>query len=241
MILYERQNQILEFLRKKEISNVKELAAITFSSESSVRRDIKTLEKQGYLKQTYGGVVLTSNIRGVVPLTLRDPSNSNVKEELAKRAAEHVFDGATVMLDGSSTVRRILKYVNKSYTLNVITNNCAAFSECAAHLDKARIFCTGGLYVPSGNIFVGNAAESFIKSTYADILFFSSQAVSDEGEISDASEEETSLRRVMISRAKEKIFLCDSSKLGKTRTFTLCQKDDLDEIICDVPLPWEQR
>ena len=239
MILYERQNQIMNYLRKNGISNVKELAAITFSSESSVRRDIKTLEKQGYLKQTYGGVVLTSEIRGVVPLTLRDPSNSNTKEELAKRAAEYIYDGATVMMDGSSTVRRILKYVNKDYVLNIITNNCAAFSESALYLDKARIFCTGGLYVPSGNIFVGNAAETFIKTTFADILFFSSQAISDEGEISDASEEETSLRRTMLSRAGKKIFLCDSSKLGKKRTFTLCTKDDVDEIICDAPLPWD--
>jgi DeoR/GlpR family transcriptional regulator of sugar metabolism len=108
------------------------------------------------------------------------------------------------------------------------------------YLDKARIFCTGGLYVPSGNIFVGNAAESFIKSTFADILFFSSQAISEDGEISDASEEETSLRRTMLSRATKKVFLCDSSKLCKKRTFTLCTKDDVDEMICDTALPWEE-
>ena len=241
MILYERHNQIIDHLRKKRISSVKELAKITFSSESSIRRDIKTLEKQGYLKQTYGGVVLVSESGGVVPLTLRDTSNSSVKDELARRAAEYVFDGATILMDGSSTVRRIIKHINKEYSLNIITNNCTALEEAALYLDKAKIFCTGGMFVASSNIFIGSAAEGFIKNTNADILFFSSQAISEDGEISDASEEETSLRKVMLSRAKKKIFLCDSSKVGKRRTFTLCSKNDIDCIVCDKALPWEEK
>ena len=59
-------------------------------------------------------------------------------------------------------------------------------------------------------------------------------------EISDVSEEETALRKVMLSRSKKKIFLCDSSKLGQKKTFTLCSKDDIDVIICNKSLPWEQ-
>ena len=89
------------------------------------------------------------------------------------------------------------------------------------------------------NIFVGSATEEYIRGVNADLLFFSGQALSEDGEISDASEEETSLRRVMLTRAKRRIFLCDSSKLGKRRTFTICQKDDVDDIICDKRLPWE--
>ena len=78
-----------------------------------------------------------------------------------------------------------------------------------------------------------------MRNVSADILFFSSQAISEDGEISDVSEEETSLRRVMLSRAKKKIFLCDSSKLGLEKTFRLCSKNDVDVIICDEKLPWE--
>ena len=70
-------------------------------------------------------------------------------------------------------------------------------------------------------------------------FFFSSQAISNYGEISDISEEETSLRKVMLSRSKKKIFLCDSSKLGLQKTFTLYNKDEVDLIICDKVLPWE--
>ena len=231
----------MEYMKTKKLCTVKELSEVVFASESSVRRDVKLLEQKGYLRQVYGGVVLAEQTNDVVPLTLRDASNSSIKEELAKRAAEEVFDGATVMTDGSSTVRRIVKYINKSYSVKIITNNLSIFNEYSNTGNaNLKLFCTGGLFLPQSNIFIGSSAENYVKNTYADILFFSSQALSNDGEVSDVSEEETSLRRTMLSRAERKIFLCDSSKLGEKRTFTLCTKDDVDRIICDRSLPWEQ-
>lgn len=238
MILYERQREILNYLKQKKFSTVKELAKLVWSSESSVRRDIKTLEQKGYVSQIYGGVVLAEHKNSVIPVSLRDSLNSVIKDELAKEAAKYIFDGGTILMDGSSTVRRIIKYINHCNGLKIITNNQRIFTECSH--PEVQLYCTGGLFLRQSNIFVGSTAESYVNNINADILFFSSQALSDDGEISDVSEEETALRKVMLSRAKKKIFLCDSSKLGLKKTFTLCSKDDIDAIICDKKLPWEQ-
>ena len=237
MTVYERQNTILNFLKQQHFATIKELSKIVWSSESSIRRDIKTLENKGYVKQFYGGVILSGYENSVVPVSLRNHYNSSIKEELAKRAAMHFFDGATVFMDGSSTVRRIVKYINTFHRIKIITNNQLIFNEVFS--PEVQIYCTGGRFVPENNIFVGSATENFLKSVSADIMFFSSQAISITGEISDASEEETYLRKVMLSRAKKKIFLCDSSKIGLNYTFTVCNKDEIDEIICDKKLPWE--
>ena len=103
----------------------------------------------------------------------------------------------------------------------------------------AKLYCTGGSFDNQSKIFYGQAAEHYIDNVNADIVFFSSQAVSIDGEITDVSEEETSLRKRMLLRSKKKIMLCDSSKIGIKKTFTLCRKDDVDLIICDKKLPWE--
>lgn len=239
MLVYERQREILNYLKRKQFATISDLAKIVWSSESSVRRDVKALEQKGYVKQIYGGVVLPEYEHSVMPISLRDPAHSSVKEDLARRAAEQLFDGATVMMDGSSTVRRITKYIGNFKNLKIITNNQRIFSTCDS--PEVRLYCTGGLYIPQSHIFVGSVAESYVNNINADILFFSSQAISDGGEISDSSEEETALRRAMLARAKKKVFLCDSSKLGLSRTFTLCTKDDVDMIICDKELPWEKK
>ena len=237
MTVYERQNTILNYLKQQHFATIKELGKMLWTSESSIRRDIKVLESKGYVKQFYGGVILSGYENSVVPVALRNHHNSSIKDELAKQAAAHFFDGATVFMDGSSTVRRIIKYINGFRRIKIITNNQLIFNESIS--PEIQIYCTGGRFVAENNIFVGSTAENFLKGINADLLFFSSQGISENGDISDASEEETSLRKVMLSRAKKKIFLCDSSKIGLNYTFAVCNKNEVDEIICDKKLPWE--
>ncbi len=237
MITYERQIEILNYLKEHNCATFRELADAVFTSESSVRRDVKKLESDGYVKQTYGGAVLARYVNEIVPIKLRDGENAVIKDTIAKEASKYIFDGATIMLDGSSTVRKIIKYIAQYKNLKIITNNYLIFSELDD--DDVTVYSTGGRYDRQNRIFLGSTAEEYVRNITADILFFSSQALSDSGEITDVSEEETSLRKAMLSRAKMKIFLCDSTKLGQEKTFRLCNKDDLDVIICDKKLPWE--
>ena len=240
MIRYERQQRILQYLEEKKSASIRELAQLLFTSEASVRRDVDTLESQGYLRKIYGGVLLSRYQNGVVPVNLRDSDHSSVKEKIAAGAAELIRDGDTVIMDASSTVRRIIKYIGHRRNVTIITNNHRIFSECTDTGAPIKLYCVGGVYSPENHAFAGPAAERFLQTVTADSLFFSSQGISEEGIISDASEEESSLRRMMIRRAKRQYFLCDSSKIGVERMFTLCHKDEITGILCDVPLPWEK-
>lgn len=236
---FERQQAILRLLEQHHTATVRQLAEAVYASEASVRRDIEALEKQGCVQKLYGGVVLAQYKNSVIPLSLRDSEHAAAKEQLAQKAAALIHDGAAILLDASSTARRILKYISHRRNLKIITNSLRVFHEAEAL--HAKLYCTGGALNKSNYAFSGPAAERFLRAVSADILFFSSQGLSLDGEISDASEEETSLRRVMLTRAEKKIFLCDSSKLGQKRLFTVCTKKDVDRILCDVPLPWETK
>ena len=238
MIQYERQQKILDFMREKRSATVKEIADMIFVSESSVRRDIEHLENMGLVSRVYGGVVLKEHKNSVVPLSLRDVENHNVKDKLARRAAKMIPDGTTVFIDSSSTTWRIVKHIDHCKDLRIITNSLTIFKELEN--ENVEAYCTGGIFRPKTQDFVGFAAEKYIRSVNADIVFFSAQAISEDGEISDVSAEWTSLRRAMLDRAKRKVFLCDSSKIGLRRPFILCTKDEVDEIICDGALPWQK-
>ena len=69
------------------------------------------------------------------------------------------------------------------------------------------------------------------------MLFFSSQGVSAEGEISGHSEAETAL---YADCAERRVFLMDAPKLGVKCTFRLCGRERVSDFLCDVPLPWEE-
>ena len=238
MIQFERQEKILSILEHKKSASVRELSSALFVSEASVRRDVEALERKGLVKRVYGGVLLSRYANGTIPIDLRDGDHSAAKEEIARRAAELVRDGDTVFLDASSTVRRMMKYLGRRSNLKIITHNLKIFEEYGG--GDFELFCTGGTYSTVEQTLVGPAAENYLRSVSADLLFFSSQAITEDGEITDSSEDETALRRIMIERSARQYFLCDDSKLGARRMFSVCHTDEITGVICNAPLPWEK-
>ena len=111
MIIYERQQKILDYLKQNKFANIKTLSQIVYSSESSVRRDVKALETRGYVKQVYGGVTLPGFEHGIIPVNMRESVNTAVKEELARRASEYIF--------GVNSLPKAAKYVIHYLVLGV--------------------------------------------------------------------------------------------------------------------------
>ena len=77
---------------------------------------------------------------------------------------------------------------------------------------------------------VGDEAYTMLGKTASDIRVVRPL---EDGVISDYSEEETMLRRVLIRRSTKKYFLCDSSKFGVKRTYVVCRNDEIDDVISD--------
>ena len=226
-----RQQEILEHLRLRHFASIGELADTLYTSQATVRRDVEKLAALGAVKSVYGGVVLAEYENTPMPIYLRDKENSAVKEKIAERAAELILDNSTVIFDSSSTVRRICKHILTRKGLTVITNNLRVCEELKA--SDIRVICTGGTLVPGRECFVGHFAESFIRKIKADAFFFSSQGVSESGDITDSSEEEIALRQAMMESASNKYFLYDNSKVGREFPFVLCNTADVTLTISD--------
>ena len=219
-------------LQMKHFMTMSELAGEIYVSEATVRRDISKLAAQGLVKPVYGGVVLSEYRNEVVPISLRDKENSAKKEQIALKAAALIHDNDTVIFDASSTVRRICQHISDRKNLTIITNNLRVCQELKD--SNVSVYCTGGALISRRECFLGHYAEEFVRGIKADKVFFSSQGISENGDITDSSEEEVALRRVMLASARERIFLCDSSKIGRDFAFRLCNREDVTQIISDV-------
>ena len=66
MSISERQQKILQTLGEQQFITVQALAKQTFTSPSSIRRDLSTLENQGLVRRTHGGVTLPESLRGMI-------------------------------------------------------------------------------------------------------------------------------------------------------------------------------
>jgi DeoR/GlpR family transcriptional regulator of sugar metabolism len=140
-------------------------------------------------------------------------------------------------MDASSTVQHLLPHLSRFEGICVITNSLQVLQ--ALHTSKHRLISTGGNLIPRNMALVGRIAENTLQNLTPSIAFFSAQGVDHCGDISDSSEEETALRRVVLQRATRRVFLCDHSKIGKQYLYRLCNLRDLDDLITDESFPKE--
>ena len=72
MLAIERKNEILSILQKEQRVLVSELSQRYNVTEETIRRDLEKLEREGFVKKTYGGAVLNKNISVDLPLKIRE-------------------------------------------------------------------------------------------------------------------------------------------------------------------------
>lgn len=55
MLTPERHQLIIDQIEKHDVVKIQELINLTNASESTIRRDLSTLEERGFLKRVHGG------------------------------------------------------------------------------------------------------------------------------------------------------------------------------------------
>ena len=103
MFIEERHERILERLMAEGRVTVKELSQLFSVTEDCVRKDLKALEKEGRLKRTYGGAVLSTDYPLTRDVIDRKEVNSEKKETVARMALERIRENETIFLDISTT------------------------------------------------------------------------------------------------------------------------------------------
>ena len=229
----EREQKILEILHNRQFASVRFLAANLYTSPSSIRRSLTRMENAGLVRRNYGGVILCDNEKKTAALDVRMEQHKTEKKAVARDAASLIYPGMTVFLDASTTCSYLVEYIIQIPDVIVFTNNLRTAAELIEN--GVDTYCIGGHLANNSAISVGTYAENMIRELSADIFFFSSQALSDDGVISDCSAEETAIRKAMYEHSKRRYFLCDSSKFGKTSVHRLCTLDDVDGTFFDKP------
>ena len=240
MPFYEREERILSALLEKESMSIRELSAQLYVSQPTLRRDLIKLEQMGKIVRTHGGAqLLTKPADQKIPFYLRQQEQNDAKSWMAAQAIEFIRDGDIIMLDGSTSAHTIIPLLSRFHNLIVITNS----AKSAFLLGNMGIenICTGGRMITRSLCYVGEDAERTVRNYNADVLFFSCRGLAMDGRLTDTSVEENNLRRHMLSQSARRILLCDSSKLGNVYLNNLCSLSEVDDLICEKPVPQQLR
>ena len=121
MLTEERYNFILEKLNQYGVIKSQELMVELDCSESTIRRDIASLEEHGKLVRVHGGAKRVYMIEQEQSLTEKSVKNIRSKEKIAELAASLVEDGDTIFLDAGSTTFFMVPFL-KEKNIRIVTN-----------------------------------------------------------------------------------------------------------------------
>ncbi|MBQ3015987.1 MAG: DeoR/GlpR transcriptional regulator [Clostridia bacterium] len=223
-----RSEEILQLVNSRGVISVAELSKKTYSSRSTIRRDLEKLEQQGLLRRHHGGAESVLSLRP--PQIIRRQRNQSEKNAIAYKAAALVEADSTIFIDASTTVQYMIPYLAAVEHLTVYTNGVDTAMRLAEA--KIRTVCTGGELLSESLAYVGSAAINTVRKVYFDAMFFSSAGFDDDV-VSDWSEGETELRRVVLEQSAKRYFLADYTKRGERYTHIVCRTNELDKIICE--------
>lgn len=239
MFIEERHQRILQKLREQGRVEVTDLSAAYDASEDTIRRDLRMMESKGWLKRTYGGAILPEQM-GVAPdYSTRETMRAEEKEQIAKTAADFLSDGDTILLDGSTTVARMIPYLGRVERLKVITNSIAIAEQIVKRSLTVELYFLGGLVTMRTANTVGAEVVQALERLSVDKVFLGACAVTLDWGLSTPEFDEAVVKKAIIQAGREVFILADSGKFGQR---ALAQIGPLNEgytMITDRRLPDE--
>ena len=236
MLSIERQEEILEILKKNKSATVETLAKTLFVAPATIRRDLREMEKQALIKRSHGGAMIFQSSSDESAIVIREQENVAEKRAIANLAVRLIHNGYNLFLDSSTTVGFVIPLFNNFNYLSATTTGLKNALLLSA-TNNVKIYIAGGLVASHSNSITGTDTMDYITRIHADLTLVSCSGFDLDVGFTDPDIEQAKLKRQMRKNSDKLAMLCDSTKIGKKfmcADFTL---NDIDYLVTDKPLP----
>lgn len=239
MLALERKNIIKGLLLSQKSVLVADLAKRFEVTEETIRRDLKSLEKEGVAEKTHGGAIIAENVRSSFDRSMMKNILSENKGKMALLSRAYIRNGHCIFFDSSTTVQYLLPLLH-DIQVTIATNAVDAIATCS-NMDNISLLALGGVLNHRYRCFTGSICSSIIGNYYFDLSVISCRTLSIEQGLTDSDGEDAEIKRLAIKRSKKIIVLADHTKFDKVSFVKVCDVKQVDVLITDVPLrqEWE--
>lgn len=216
MLAEERFALILDLLTEKRTATVQELCEALNASESTIRRDLTELDRQGRLNKVHGGATLPNGqfLADEPTMAAKESLAVSQKQSIAEAAAALITAEDFVYVDaGTSTLAMVRALSGPTLEAHYVTNGIAHARLLAQK--SCHVCLPGGLLRPRTEAIIGAAAVTALQQFNFTKAFMGANGVAMEAGFTTPDPEEAAVKAAAIRRARQIWFLTDDSKFGR--------------------------
>jgi DeoR family transcriptional regulator, fructose operon transcriptional repressor len=235
-----RRDRLLELVRSHGFAALPDLAEKLQVSESTVRRDLDQLETAGTAKRTHGGVFYTGSSPKLPHFDERQPAQWDKKRLIARRAAELIENGDTLLLDGGTTAYEVARLL-VGRPLQIVTNSLPVANLFASGANTDLVLLGGYVY-PRTGVSLGPYANEMLARLNVRKTVLSVAAINERG-FYNSNLLLVETERAMMQAAEEVIVVADSTKFGHQSLAHIGPLDAVQYLVVDdeISTEWRQR
>lgn len=136
-----RYKKILNILDNYDSCTINDLARLLTVSHMSIRRDLKQLQERGLVHLAYGGLVKKRFLDQSPGYDVKESRCFESKRLIGQRACELLQPDMVVFMDGGTTVREMIPYIQLPIT--VITLDLSIAMALNSKPEVKLILCPG--------------------------------------------------------------------------------------------------
>jgi DeoR/GlpR family transcriptional regulator of sugar metabolism len=225
----ERQDRIIERLRRHGRVIAADLAVEFRVSEDSIRRDLRELAARSLCKRVYGGALLMTS---APPIAERRREDVERKRALAAVAATLVSPRQILFIDAGSTNSMIAAALPEGQDLTVVTN---APDVALAVIGRPgfEVLTIGGRIDPKIGGAIGSIALRQIQRIRADLCFPGVCAADAQTGLWTLDAEEVVLKQAMIEASGETVLVATREKLIRAATHHTAPVESITHLVTE--------
>jgi DeoR/GlpR family transcriptional regulator of sugar metabolism len=208
------------------------LAARFAVSEMTIRRDLESLERDGFIHRVKGGAISLVGRFHEPPMLERATAAVGAKRAIGIAAAGLVSDGETVILDVGTTSLECARALHGSLRLTVVTPSVLVAQELAK-APSIRTLVTGGVLRPGEMSLIGPRTEDSFSDLNCDTVFLGVGGMDIDRGLSEYNLDDARVKKAALRAAKRCVVLADKSKLGRVTFSTIAPLSAVDVLVTD--------
>jgi len=213
-------------------------------SQGTVRNDLNALAEERQIIRVHGGGVVLNDhsLPRSAAFALRAQTNAPAKQAIGFRAAELVQDGDALLLDASSTVYHLARFLRDRRSLRVVTNGIEV-ARLLAQSPTNTVNLVGGILRAGIESLIGPWSERYLQDVRIKTAFVSCSGFTPEDGMTEVDVYEAQFRLKAIEGAGQVVALIDSSKFGKLDLTPSVRNEQISILFTDQALSaeWTQR